>query len=56
MMIQFDKTPEQLAKEDAARQALLAGAEKLENHATNTLYQKALALGARLLREMAMKL
>lgn len=56
MMIQFDKTPEQLAKEDIARQALEAAAQKLESHQTNNLYRRALTIGAKLIRDMAMKL
>lgn len=56
MNIQFDKTPEQLAKEDIARQTLEAAAQRLENHPTNNLYKRAMALGARILRDMAMKL
>ncbi len=42
----------ELERSDAARAALEEAAKKLENYSTNTLYQKALTLGARLIREM----
>lgn len=43
----------ELERSDAARAALLKGAEMLEGYATNELYAKALKLGAAMLRTMA---
>ena len=42
----------ELERADAARQALDDAANMLEGHHTNELYQKALKLGASLIRSM----
>lgn len=46
------KTPERLAQEDIARQALEAAAIELERRSTNEMYAKAFRAAAKILRSM----
>lgn len=48
----IEKTPEQLEREDIARQALEAAAVKLETHAVGELYAKAFRKAAKLVRSL----
>lgn len=52
MMITFEKSPEQLIREDIERQALEAAAKALETRAGNSLYEKAWKAGAKLVRSL----
>lgn len=46
------KSPERLAQEDIARQALEAAAIELERRSTNELYAKAFKAAAKIIRSM----
>ena len=48
----LEKTAEQLIREDVERQALEQAAKRLETEHGNSLYMKAWAKGARLIRDM----
>jgi phage gp36-like protein len=53
MMIQFDKTPEQLAMEEVRRTALETAAQKIEQQGyLSETYQKALKTAARIVRSL----
>lgn len=52
MMIQFEKTPEQLEREDIVRQALEEAAKRVETKAVGFNYAKAFRAAARYIRSL----
>lgn len=50
-----DKSPDQLAKEEVERQALLSAAKMLESKEGNELYRRAWRIAAGFVREMALQ-
>ncbi len=48
----IDKTPEQLEREDIARQALETAARTLEQRAGNEIYQRAWRAAAKVVRSL----